>query len=250
MRPNRRVVLSGAALLCLVGLALAAAQTQPQQPAASAGMGQHMDQHFGRVVEIQEAVIRGDIEAAREDARWMAGHEEPGVPPSARSHVDEMKRAARAVADATDVAAAATGTAQMAAACGDCHAATKARVQTPAFPPVTGTAGKGELSQHMSAHQHATDLLYQGLIVPSGEAWAKGADLLKGSPLAVEKLPADPKLTSEVKKAEADTHALAGRAAAASDQKARTGVYGDLIGTCAQCHSLHGQVWGPGVPKK
>ena len=44
-------------------------------------------------------------------------------------------------------------------------------------------------------------------------------------------------------------HALADRAAAATDAQARVEIYGKLAADCASCHALHGRVWGPGVPK-
>jgi mono/diheme cytochrome c family protein len=48
---------------------------------------------------------------------------------------------------------------------------------------------------------------------------------------------------------EARVHELADRAAKASDRGARVAIYGEVIGSCASCHGLHGKVWGPGLPK-
>jgi hypothetical protein len=41
-------------------------------------------------------------------------------------------------------------------------------------------------------------------------------------------------------------HGLAQRAAGATMTPQRVAVYGEMIGTCAACHSLHPNVWGPG----
>lgn len=207
----------------------------------------HMKEHFRQVDAVQQAVIRGDLESAREPAQSLAEHQEPaGLPAATASQVTAMQTAARQVINATDVRGAAAATASMAASCGTCHKAAGAHpaLAEPSQPKVTeGTVG------HMLAHQRAVDLMYQGLIVPSDELWKKGADMLKGAPLEKGKLPDDPKLTSAIRAAEDQVHKMADRAARASTLDARSEVYGELISGCATCHSLHGRVWGPGLPK-
>ena len=48
---------------------------------------------------------------------------------------------------------------------------------------------------------------------------------------------------------EKKVHAAADAAAKATDRAAKVTAYGDIVGSCATCHGLHGRVWGPGVPK-
>jgi mono/diheme cytochrome c family protein len=208
----------------------------------------HMDEHFTKVAEIQAAVVRGDVEGAKVGATWVADHQEAaGLPAAGQASLDEMKRAAKAVAEATDITVAAQGAADMAVACGTCHAASASK---PALRPATPSAPKDEAAAHMLAHQHAVDLLYRGLVGPSDESWAEGAKALKASPLKAAQLPKAVKPSKDALKAEADTHALADRALAASAPKARAAIYAELVGGCASCHSLHGLVLGGGVPKK
>jgi cytochrome c553 len=59
-----------------------------------------------------------------------------------------------------------------------------------------------------------------------------------------------PDVTKEAVAAEEQVHKLAERAAAAKDTTERVAVYGEVIGSCASCHSLHGRVRGPGLPAK
>jgi mono/diheme cytochrome c family protein len=225
----------------------AASATPVAAPARTPGVSAHMDDHFAKVTEVHDALIRGDLEAAKEPAKWIAEHQQvAGLPASAGPSLDEMKKGARQVVESADVAAAAHGAAAMAVACGSCHAASNVK---PKFPPPAPQAVTSEARTHMLEHQHAIDLLYQGLVGPSVQAWADGAKALKAAPLAGEKLPKDPQLTRERLAAEAAVHALADKAAVAADAQARVQIYAQLAASCASCHALHGKVWGPGLPR-
>jgi cytochrome c2 len=216
-------------------------------PAPTPNVAAQMDDHFAKVTETQNALLRGDLEAAKEPAKWIAEHQQvTGLPASSGPAIEEMKKGARQVAEAADIGAAAQGAAAMAVACGKCHAASGV---TPKYPQPAPEAAKTEAETHMLGHEHALDLLYKGLVGPSDQAWADGATALKAAPLAGAKLPKDPQLTKERLAAEAAVHALADRAAAAKDVQARVEVYGKLAADCASCHALHGRVWGPGLPK-
>jgi hypothetical protein len=245
------------AVLSVVALILLAACGSPppaEKPAEAAkpappavDVKQHMNEHFAQATDVQAAVVRGDVAAAKEHAKWIAEHPEiEGLPAAGLPAVQEMKKAAQAVAAATDVKGAALGSAEMAAACGSCHAAANAKPPLPAAPEkpaATPTAA------HMHGHQHAVDLLYHGLVAPSDEVWAEGARALKAAPMTKAQMPKT-KSAKEAAIAEAETHAAADKALAATDTKARAAVYGDIVAGCASCHALHGMVLGEGVPKQ
>jgi hypothetical protein len=245
-------VLALASLVLLVACGGQAPAAKPADttaaPAGAPGLAPQMDDHFTKVTEVYDAVIRGDLDAARVPARWIAEHQDAaGLPPAAQPKVDEMKQAARLVVDAVDVAAAAHGTAAMAVACGNCHAATSVKPKFPA--PAPPPPAKSEAEAHMRDHQRAIDLLYQGLVGPSEQAWADGVRALKNAPLSGVNMPKDPQLTRERVLAEVEVHALADQAKVAADAPARAEVYAQLTANCASCHALHGKVWGPGLPK-
>ncbi len=218
---------------------------QAQTPqAAPPNVPAHMSDHFSKVREIEEAIIRGDLEAARPAARWMADHQEiAGLPAGTERQVKEMKAAAASVASADNIGTAGIVAANMVGACGACHAAAKV---SPALPAVSTDVSGTDRRRHMLEHQHAIDRMYRGLIAPSSDEWMTGALALKAAPLGG-------KAFADVSKgavaAEARVHELAGRAAGAALQRDRVTIYGALIGACASCHAEHGRIWGPGVPK-
>jgi mono/diheme cytochrome c family protein len=222
-----------------------AEQAKPAESAVD--VAAHMHEHLARVTTMQEAVIRGDVEAAVEPARWIADHQETaGLPAGTEAIVADMKRSAGVVAEAKDPKNAATATAMVISYCGSCHAAGKV---TPAIAEPAKPAGDGPPAAHMLEHQWATELMYQGLVIPSEERWQKGLSAMEVVPLTEKDLPKDSKLTQEVIALEKTVHELAGKAKSATDLGTKVALYGEYLAGCAGCHGLHGKVWGPGLPK-
>ncbi len=226
------------------------AQAPAEQSAATASAQPSVDTaarmagHFGKVRELEEAVIRGDLESAKAAAQWIAEHQEAaGLPAGTESYVTAGKNAARAVAASASLGNAGLAGAFAVAACGDCHAALKV---TPKMPEVSAPPALPTTAAHMLAHQYAVDLMYRGMVGPSETLWKQGAEVLKGSPLRNQDLT---KVSKEIVASETRVHELAGRAAQAADAGSRIAVYGELIGGCASCHGMHGRVLGPGLPK-
>ena len=239
------------ALGCGGGQQAPAEQAKPAEAAAPAApavdVAKHMHEHLARVTTMQEAVIRGDMEAAVEPARWIADHQETaGLPAGTEQIVADLKKSAAVVAEAKDFKNAATATAMVISYCGTCHATAKV---SPAVAEPARPAAEGPLATHMVEHQFATDLLYQGLVMPSEERWQKGLAAMAGTPLAEKDLPKDAKLTKEIVALEKQVHELAAKAKSATDIGTKVALYGEYIGGCAGCHELHGKVWGPGLPK-
>jgi hypothetical protein len=226
------------------GEATATASTTPK---AAGEILKQMDNHFAKVHEIEEAAIRGDLASMKAPAQALAQLPAgTGLPSGTEIYVADMKRSAEAVAAAQTLPNAAAATATMVSTCGTCHVVSMA---SPKFPAVTAPVMIPGTASHMSMHQFAVDLLYQGLATPSDDQWKKGAEAMKASPLANKDLPKDSTLTKEIVAAEARVHELADRAGKAGDQGAKVAIYGELVGSCASCHSLHGREWGPGLPQ-
>lgn len=218
-----------------------------ETPAPSVDVTKQMHEQLARVTTMQEAVIRGDMEAAVEPARWIVDHQETaGLPPGTDSIVADMKKSAAVVAEARDFQNAATATAMVISYCGTCHVASKA---SPAVAEPPQPVAEPSLAAHMMEHQWATDLLYEGLVLPSEERWQKGLAAMQTTPLSERDLPKDAKLTKEVVALEKNVHELAAKARTATDLGTKVAFYGEYIGGCAGCHGLHGKVWGPGLPK-
>lgn len=239
----RRILFGAASLtiasaLAVRALAVPAAQTQPPplpEPVAE------MRHHFTEATRLHEAVIRGDLPAVHAAARGLADMPLPSALPQGTDRFVEVIRAsARRAAEAPDLAAAAAATAQVLSQCGACHL-TSVR---PALPQPTARDLSGVVG-HMREHQRSVDEMLQGLVIPSTSQWTRGAERLQADPLSADRLPSDPGLTRDVRQAEAQVHEIGARAAAATDTGARVAAYSELLTACAQCHALHGRVWGP-----
>lgn len=243
-RAPRLIPLAGLALVFLAGCGQRQEEAAPQAQAPPPNVPAHMSDHFTKVREVEDAIIRGDLEAAKTPARWIADHQETeGLPPGTERQVKEMKAAAASVANADNIGTASIVAASMVGACGACHAA--ARV-SPKLPAMSADGSGTERQLHMRDHQRAVERMYRGLISPASDEWMTGALALKGAPLRASALK---EVSKDTVAAEARVHELADRAANAAVQSARITIYGALIGSCASCHAEHGKLWGPGLPK-
>ena len=98
------------------------------------GMGsetfiRHMHLHATHLSGLNDALASGDLEAAKTPAHWLLRHEEvTGLPDAWQPHIDNMRDAASAVAEAADIAAARTAARRIIESCTDCHAAAGASV--------------------------------------------------------------------------------------------------------------------------
>ncbi len=141
----------------------ALAQITPSAPRAD-----QMHEQFRAVTGAQDAIVRGDLEDARHQARTVAAFPDPAdLPPGAAPHLAAMRAAAGQAAEAADLRVAAAATAAMLANCGSCHRAvgTMPAHRAPPEARVGGVIG------HMITHQAAMDLLLQGLVTPSTSLW-------------------------------------------------------------------------------
>jgi len=84
----------------------------------------HMHLHASHLEGINAALMAGDLDAAQTPAHWLLRHEGvTGHPDGWRSHIDNMRDAARAVTEAPDIAAARAAAERIAEGCRGCHAA-------------------------------------------------------------------------------------------------------------------------------
>lgn len=203
-------------------LFLLAACNQPET------INDHMQEHFTQIEATRAAVISGDIDAAREAARWLARHEATqGIPEGWGQHIVQMQLAAQRVVDANEIAPAAAATAEMGAICGGCHQGMDEGAQFTFVAPPPQEVG---VVAHMLRHQWAAQRLWEGLVGPSEEAWSRGVAALAEAPLQPTESPEQMgALASRI-------HELGTQAGEATGFIDRAAVYGDLLATCAQCH--------------
>jgi len=231
---------------CGGGQQAPAEQATPAEPAAPAvDVAKHMHEHLARVTTMQEAVIRGDIEAAVEPARWIAdtrrrpvcrrpgsragGHEEAGRG-RGRSQRSQERRHGHGHGDLV------------------LRHVPRGRQDHRGHPEAPKPVAEAGVSAHMMEHQWATDLLYQGLVMPSEERWQKGLTAMEGTPLSEKDLPKDAALTKEIVALEKRVHEMAGKAKTATDLGTKVAFYGEYIGAAPAATRCTARC-GPGLPK-
>jgi hypothetical protein len=219
------------------------AAAPPQAVKPDATTQAHMQAHFAQVMAVHEAVIRGDLAAARGPASWIAAHEGPdSLPEGSAPYVAAMREAAKRTAASSSVLEAALGTASMLKTCGDCH---RAVGTMPAVPLERPRPAVREAVGHMLAHQHAADEMLHGLVVPSNSLWRQGASDLSTPPLDADALPRHPTLGREAAPSERRIHVVAAQARRVDDPAARAVFYAHILARCSDCHASHPKVWGP-----
>jgi cytochrome c553 len=201
-------------------------------------VAEHMEGHFTQVSAIQEAVIRGDLDAVKEPAEWLARHRPvDSLPEGWEPHVADMSRAAQQALDATTLEGAASATAAMGQACGACH---QSAATGPSFSIGQEINTDRGVGAHMQRHQWGADRMWEGLIGPSDTSWAWGAATLREAPLRPQGQP------ERIAELAALVHELGARADEATDLAARSTIYGEMLATCGQCHTALSR--GPDAP--
>jgi mono/diheme cytochrome c family protein len=202
-----------------------------------------MQHHFLQVTRAHEALIRGDVNAVRREARELSTLPTPWrVPAAAMPYVEVLRSAAERLLVAETPIQAGDGVAVMLGLCGDCHQAVGV---SPRSSSLTRRSDVGGMVGHMLEHEQAMDELLQGLVIPSATIWLSGSKRLVAAPLTRKELVPAPGVTDRIMLAEKQVHALATEAADATTSGRRAAVYGRLAATCAQCHGLHKEIWGP-----
>jgi cytochrome c553 len=196
----------------------------------------HMQEHFEKASEVHAAIIQGDLDAARGPAGWIMEHEPIDKSrPSWDPYVETLRGAADQVRQAPDLQTAAMAASVMVRTCGSCHEALSDGVTFSASP-----LPPSDLStvSHMQRHNWAAERMWEGLAIPSQEAWAQGIQSLAEVPLRPETLSPDSALAPQVAALVEQVHDLGEEGAQAVSWRTRTSVYGRLIATCASCHGL------------
>ena len=203
-----------------------------------------MHGHYQRASEAREALIRGDIEAAREDMQWLATHEEgDSLPAALQPRLTTMQTEAATFAEATTLTEAGQALARTLVRCGECHEASDGGFHV-ALPPVP----EGDSTAvHMQRHRWAATRMWEGLVTGDVDQYTAGTDVLRESALHEDDMPGAEGETGERVTALAQhVHDLGREAGEAEDMGERASVYGRYLATCAACHRLLGA--GPATP--
>jgi len=210
-----------------------ASTAPPLAVPANAVVRAHMAVHLEEAAGLQAAIARGRLVDARERARWFASHDME-APLSWRPYLDDMRYAAMRIARARDLATAGAQLGLLGRACGACH---EAHAAMPAFhydpPPSDGIT----LGAQMERHQWAAARMWEGVVGPADASWEEGARVMATARLDVSQ--------AVHEKPNSDTFALAERlrelatqAIAITSRDERARFYGEMMETCASCHSI------------
>lgn len=219
-----------------------AAESAPPEEPAAAPLGEVMMGHFDRADRARTALIRGDIEAARESMQWLATHDLGGsIPEPLRPHFAAMQASAATFGQAATLRDAGVAFARTLTHCGACHAEAGAG-PTFAMPPLP--EGEG-MQAHMRRHRWAADRMWEGLVTSSDDIFREGGGALTGTPLDAHVFPEGAVDLEQAQALATHVHELGATAAEASDAEARVTTYGHFLATCAGCHRALGV--GPAV---
>ncbi len=198
----------------------------------------HMHEHLVRLTDIKAALMIGDLRAARVPAVWLVEHDMPdSIPPMYESFIFAMRTHADDVAGAKDVETAAKGMATIATDCASCHTAMQVNLE---FGFDEEPPKWSDLQSHMQRHQWAMDRLWEGLIGPSDASWSRGIRMLAEAPIKGTENHWGEAGAEEGDALARQVHELGVVAATSLTPEARSTVYGEIVATCAACHTETG----------
>jgi soluble cytochrome b562 len=235
---------------CLLGACAheaAATQAAPASPTAvpsataaepaAPDRAHHMDQTFWDAVDARDALVFGDLELAKTAARRLRDRDFRGAfPDDWKLFVGDIQLRADELAMAPDLDAASAALGKIALACGSCHWFAQHGPAAMPEPRVTEPApGEEELLERMDRHAVAAEQLWDGLTVPSDDAWYKGTLTFTRAPLAPPREQGIEIDSREQMRIE-NIRGLARQARVASSHGKRAELYGELVARCGHCH--------------
>jgi cytochrome c553 len=186
---------------------------------------------------MRDAMARGDLDEVKGEATLLAEFR-IDVPSSElwRRMLDATKAAAARVAGASDLKEVSRGIGAVARTCGDCHTVMGRPGKIVGYEREEGPS----VPARMQHHQWAAAQLWDGLVVPSDEAWNWGALALSEAQLTPEQLTPGKSPAQRVVDMTQTVRALGRKAADVERVDVRADLYGDLLATCAACHQWLG----------
>ncbi len=193
----------------------------------------HMKDHFVRAIKMQDAILVANLGEAQAQGRWLASHEEGDVPENWRPYLKTFKSESGLVANAATIEDAAAAVSHIVAVCGDCHAANHFKPKVGSSPVIGGARN---VKAHMTAQLDALDRLWDGLMIPSDQAWQEGAALLARVAVPEKALEKEGLDKADSAKVLGETLRRLSASAAKATKADRPQTYAQLLTTCVACH--------------
>ena len=196
----------------------------------------HMEASFWMAIIARDALIDGDLDAARSVGHELAAHDYGNAfPPSWKHWVGDMQKQAGALAIAADDAEAGQAVGALAVACGNCHREQKGGFRLQDAEAMPWHDPPETVTERMERHAVGIEQMWFGLIAPSDEVWRAGTVTLTRAPLQAPEAgdaPVDERHHAEFER----LRDLAKRARSAPTGADRARIYGEAITPCAHCH--------------
>ena len=190
----------------------------------------HMHENFDLLRAIERLLITGKLDDAKRFAAAISeAPDSPAHGPWA-AHVVAVRDRAAALARATTLAQATRLEASLAAACASCHVETGVAPEFRQFPvpPDAKT-----VEARMLRHRWAADRIWEGIIGGDPEPWRAGLDVLAAAPLDWGPSSSDRAVHART----LQRLASQARANKLATTEARATAYGEILSTCAACHT-------------
>lgn len=178
---------------------------------------------------MRRAVFRGEVDTVREVAVAFAARvAESTYPQPWGPSVERLEDVLAVAGTAGDVRKSASLIGEIGASCGGCHREHSVPVER-AWPL------EPDPEHRMDTFDYATELLWLGLVVPSDEAWARGADAYHAalSCEGFESVPMGPEHVSAC----SSIRATGASVLRAGDDASRSRAFADVLLHCAGCHA-------------
>jgi hypothetical protein len=209
-------------LTLLLSCAKAPPAPAAARPADLPDLRDEMETHFYRALQLQLAVLGGELAHATDAATALRAELETGTyPESWQPFVDLSKGAAHRAAVATTIPEAAAALGDLSDACAQCHVATGGGPHAPVRDPLP--------DQHMARHLYGAYWAGYGVVAPDDRSWSDGMRALASAPVGADA----PKL----RHLDAKLHELAARGATMRDGHERAQLWGELLVVCSECHA-------------
>lgn len=246
-------------LLCACGTAPPAASSSGAAPASAASAGAdegaaeqpappsdgsqtapdvvwHMRASFWDTLRARDALIEGDLAGAKRAAVHLAEADYDQMLPAEWKHwVAGLQQQAAALNLAANLEEAGQALGRMALVCGECHELHDKGPEQPRAKPLPWEDPPDALDERMHRHQLGVVQMWDGLVLPSEEAWRSGTVTITRAPLRAPEQAQEPVDSALQAQIEA-VRELARQARRVETYEERGRVYGELIARCASCH--------------
>ena len=188
-----------------------------------------MHERFKSLDRAEQAIVMSDLGRVQNEAQLLMLFDEPDALAQWQPFFASVKEAASPLAHAKDPIAAGRLVAEVGRRCANCHEATHAKIP---LEQLAQPKPDKHLATQMMRHQWAAQRMWEGVIAPSADRWNEGARMLAEAPLTITAESSALGIENDVAK----VRLLARRAL---DPKTdRPQLYGELLATCAHCHSV------------